>query len=158
MITELAKMGTGLMVRGGVGLFLRMVAFAAMSWAVWQTVVLRGVVPFWEWAHGNYNEPLVAFSVIPLMIGIVVALTYGCNKPWGIWDFLRRVPFVCWCLITDDGNDVPLWAILIWPVVALVEIPIALIALPCWGLWLVVSTIGCALWRVLSIRPLDRRK
>lgn len=171
MIIELAKMGTGIMVRGGLGLLLRMLAFAAMSWATWH-VAWRIGEPLWEWATRHCLEPLAAAIALIPVSGAIIALCAGTGgkqagyssryerEPWGLWDFLRRVPFACWCLITDDGRDVPLWAILVWPAIIMSEVVLCigtLVALPCVGLWAVIAFVGQVVWGVLSVRPLQRR-
>jgi len=171
MIIELAKMGTGLMVRGGFGLLLRMSAFAAMSWATWRVAWWIGE-PLCEWAAEQHLEPLIALAALVPVVGAVIALIAGADgnragynnyhrEPWGHWDFLRRVPFACWCLITSDGKDIPLWAILAWPAVAMSEVVLCagvLIALPCRGLWRVIAFVSQVVWHVLSMRPLQRNR
>jgi len=171
MLTDLAKMATGLMARGGVGTALRLAAAAAMlcgAWLVYAPVAKRidwnGVSPLISW------ETLLAMSIaVPAILSLVAIIggsesrssynSRGYRAGWGLADFLRRAPFVCWCLMTDDGRDVPLWAILAWPLAAAVEAAVCvwlLAALPFIGLWHVLAACGRAAWRVLSVRPLDR--
>lgn len=167
MLTDTVKMATGLVARGGLGLPLRIAAFAGMAWVAWKAWLTYGV-PYVEWADENYAEPLVMLSLSPLVIATIVSLVVACDsssarnrhgRPWGLWDFLRRAPFAVWCLITDDGRNVPIWAILSWPAVAVVDFVIAvgaLAAVPLRGLWIALRGLGRVAWRGLSYTPLDR--
>ena len=169
MITHLAKLGTGL-VMGSIGLPLRSLIFAAMSWAIWQFCF----VPF----CGLFLVPFPLFPieiVIPASALMAMIVSYAGLSEDAIMDnrcyeirsmatsanFVRiahRVPFFCWCFITNDGNDVPLWAILLLPIICTADTVIcvgAVIGLPCWGLWLVLAMIVRLIWRVLNIRPLE---
>lgn len=169
MITDIAKMTTGLVMRAGLGLPLRIAMFAAMSWAAWQFAP-----PVFEWAT-EVDEGIVSLIIlVPFVLGALAVLTSAieeCHRePWGLWDFLRRAPFTCWCLITEDGQHVPVWAILLWPVIVPVDFVLAvgtLIAVPCWGIWLVSVMVALAvrstakavcraMWFALSYTPLDR--
>lgn len=175
MITDFAKMMTGLVVRGGLGLPLRATAFAAMVWGVWVFVPL-----FWGWTRTVGYSPddgdvLAGLLLAGPAIGAVLALMRGLDgrlkerylrnsgyirEPWGLWDFLRRAPFACWCVVTDDGNDVPVWAILSWPAIATADFVLAvgtLVAVPCWWLWLATAAVWRQAWRVLNIRPLNSK-
>lgn len=75
----------------------------------------------------------------PVVIGMDGGPTGKLGKtrrpPWSLYDFLRRAPFACWCLITGDG--VPVWAILFWPAIAAVDLILTvgiLLSLLGWGL------------------------
>lgn len=183
MITDLAKMTTGLVVRAGIGPPLRMAAFAAMAWAAW-----RFAAPAIEWAAKADGAGPDGFGAVLLLVGPVCgAIVAGMaaiegeghngyvRRPWGLAAFLRRAPFTAWCLITDDGRHIPVWAILVWPAVAVVDFILAvgtLVAVPCWGLWQAaklawraaralwwgVEAVGRAAWCALSYTPLDRAK
>lgn len=171
MLTDFVKMATGLVARGGLGLPLRISAFAAMVWAAWHAWLAYGVA-FIASAAESHIEPLFVLPAVPLIVVVVAALSCACDPnsqrnrrrsddPWGHWDFLRRAPFAVWCLITDDGRDVPVWAIVSWPAVAVVDFLVAvgsLIALPLRGLWIVLRTLGRLAWRGLDYRPLDRSR
>jgi len=171
MLTDLAKMATGLMAKGGVGTALRLAAAAAMFWGAWlayapvvERVDWSGTAPPISW------ETLAALAIaVPAILGLVAIIggtesrsrysSGGYRAGWGLADFLRRAPFVCWCLMTDDGRDVPLWAILLWPFASVVEVGVCaclLVALPFVGLWHALAACGRAAWRVLSVRPLER--
>lgn len=162
MITELAKMTTGLVVRGGLGLPLRLAVFAGMAWGAW-----LAAPPAFAWAmmglEGNGNTPAPIALLLPFglpIFGAVIALIAASDgKAWGFGDFLRRAPFTAWCLMTDDGESVPVWAILVWPVVAAADFVLAvgtLVAVPCWAVWWVARTVWRVAWRGLSYKPLDR--
>ena len=170
MIVDLAKMMTGLMVRGGAGPFLRTGAFGAMCWVAWRFAVplVQELASFLDAAGVAPGKVLIGILVtmiVSITISVILpamdGLRAGCNsyyrKPWGLADFASRMPFVCWCLITDDGMDIPLWAILTWPAVAAIEIAICagtIVVLPCWGLWLVAAGAARLIWRGLNVRPL----
>jgi len=173
MLTDLAKMATGLMARGGVGAALRLAVAAPMLWGAW--LVYAPIVDRIDWsgtAPPISWEMLAAMAVVvPAILGLVVFLAgserrsgyhpRGYRDGWRLADFLRRAPFVCWCLMTDDGKDVPLWAILLWPLAAAVEAAVCvwlLVALPFIGLWHALAACGRAAWRVLSMRPLEGRR
>lgn len=162
MLTDIVKMATGLVARGGLGLPLRLAAFAAMVWVAWHAWLAYGVA-YLAWSVENYTQPLVALSVAPFIIAAVFAIVGACDpnsrEPWGHWDFLRRAPFAVWCLITDDGRDVPVWAIVSWPAVAVIDFLVAvgiLIAVPLLGLWIALKAIGRVAWRGLDYRPFRR--
>ncbi len=172
MITDLAKMTTGLMMKAGLGLPLRIAMFVAMSWGAWWFAPLA-----FEWAveidKGGIPLPfalLVPFGLPFIGALIVLMSNTDCYEPWGLVDFLRRAPFICWCLITEDGQYVPVWAILLWPVIVPVDFVLAvgtLIVVPCWGIWVAAKAIAMvavsvakvvcrAVWFVLSYTPLDK--
>jgi len=159
MLTDLAKMATGLMARSGIGPFLRLAALGAMSAGVW-----LGGAPLWRWAaaadwEGLPGGTLGAACCVAASGALVAFLFAADERKWVPRDFLKRAPFVCWCLMTSDGDDVPLWAILLWPVMAASEVVISaclLVGTVGWGVWRVAAAIGRGAWRVLSIRPLER--
>ncbi len=177
MITGIAKMATGLVVRTGVSQLLRVVMLVAMALVAW-----RFTLPILEWTGNGDGANLVKGFVVAIILFIPSngALVAGMlaiegkgrysakgwtRKPWGLGDFLRRTPFTAWCLITDDGRRIPVWAILIWPVVASADFILAvatLAAVLCWALWQIaklawrgIRRLGRAAWGILSYEPLD---
>lgn len=167
MIVDLAKMMTGLMVRSGVGPFLRTGAFGSMCWVVWRFAVpmVRELASFLDAEVVAVLISMLVTAIVAITISVILPAMDGrrpwsnsyYRKPWGLADFVGRMPFICWCLITDDGMDIPLWAILVWPVVAVIEITICagtILALPCWGLWLAITAIARLVWQGLNVRPL----
>lgn len=114
------------------------------------------------------NGPPIVLFLGCVLACVCTAFVKGANgnswsvpdRPaWGLYDFLRRAPFVCWCLITDDSKDVPLWAILAWPAMAPVEAivcALTIVAVPCWWLLRAIEATCMAMWRVLSVKVIDR--
>lgn len=173
MITDFAKMTTGLVMRGGLGLPLRAATFAAMVWGAWVFVPAG-----WEWAcamggPGDGNIVITMLALAGPVIGAVIGLCCGrdghrvrygdrprdySRESWRMLDFLRRAPFICWCLVTDDGRNIPIWAILSWPAIAMADFILAvmvLVAVPSRWIGLAMAAAWRLTWRILSIKPLD---
>jgi len=169
MLTKLAKMTTGFAVKGGFSAPLRIAVMAAMFAGAW----LAGV-PLYRWVSsagdgvdGILPNAVGLLTTIGLFVGIAFSISGGTDSrrdrglaAWGLGDFSRRMPFVCWCVMTDDGRDIPLWALLAWLPLVPVEAATSaclLIVLAGAGLWRVARTVGAVAWKVLDARPFERR-
>jgi len=169
MLTKLAKMTTGLAVRGGFSAPLRIAVMAAMFAGAW----LAGV-PLYRWVSsaedgvgGILPNAVGLLMTVGLFAGITFAISGGTDSrrdrgraAWGLGDFSRRMPFTCWCVMTDDGRDIPLWALLVWLPLVPVEAATSaclLIALAGVGLWRIAKAVGAVAWKVLDTRPFGRK-
>lgn len=135
---ELAKMATGLVAKSGFGPWLRAVLFAGMAIGVWQ---------LWLFAARRTCGPSSDF-IMPAVIGLgivnFVALMGGGLAERGLRDTVRWLPLVMWAEMTDGGEDVRLWAIVVWPFLLPAELVI------CAGT--AVAAAVCAVSRVLNVR------
>lgn len=162
MITRVAQMATGLAARVGAGPVVRLAVLGLMSWVVWW-VAWRLGVPLHGWAQRQLGLGFVEL-IPPVVVGVGVLVAFVAaadERCLGLADMVRRAPFLCWRLMTDDGDDVALWAVLVWPLAVPVEVAVCaclLVALIAAALIYVAGLCLGAVWRVLSIRLATRRK
>lgn len=119
---EFAKMATGLAAKSGFGPWLRGVLFVGMAACMWQ---------LWLWLARPAYGPLSDIIVLAVsgwagvnLVAVLAALVEGGLADRGLRGAVRWLPLAMWAEMTDDGEDVRLWAILAWPLLLPAEMAV----------------------------------
>jgi len=124
MIGNGVRFMTGMAARLGLGPVLRLLVFAAMCWGVWCLVASGSVVAIHDWVvgmrhPGGFFGTLI--GAVGLIVGVVTAFVLADEHKWGLWEHVRRAPFLLWCGLTDDNETIHLGTLLLWPLIAVAD-------------------------------------
>lgn len=139
---ELAKMVTGLVAKTSADPWLRAVLFASMAMGVWQ---------LWLRIVGHVCDSSLDFIILPAIglaimsfVVLLICTIEGNLLERGLWGTAQRLPLMLLAEMTDDGEDVRLWVILIWPFLVPAELAV------CVGTAIAVVIYGVS--RILNIK------
>ncbi len=118
-------MATGQSAKSGSGPWLRGFLFAAMACGAWWLWVTLGMAARFS---GRPDPISVAAIVLGILnfIAVMFGVIEGGLADRGLRGTVRWLPLALWAEMTDDGDDVRLWAILVWPLLVPAEIAVCL--------------------------------